>query len=214
MANFSGTNADDIITPSFVSPGVTATGAALPSNAADTIDGGAGNDTIDGGGGDDIINGGAGNDLIFGGNGNDTVTGGQGSDVALLGNGNDTFIWNPGDGSDTVEGGAGTDTLVFNGAAINEIMEISANGTRALLTRNVGAVTMDLNSVEKIAIAALGGADTITVDDLTGTGVKQVAINLAGPDGAGDGASDTVIVNGTAADNHIRIASSGTSVVV
>ena len=46
--------------------------------------------------------------------------------------------------------------------------------------------------------AALGGADTITVGDLSGTSVKQVAINLAATGGMGDAQSDTVIVNGTA----------------
>ena len=35
-----------------------------------------------------------------------------------------------------------------------------ANGGRVRLFRDVGNVTMDLNSVEKIQIKALGGADT------------------------------------------------------
>src|SRR5262249_54859781 len=146
----------------------------------------------------------------------DIVTGGRGNDTALLGNGNDTFIWNPGDGSDTVEGQAGTDTLVFNGANINENMDISANGQRARLSRDVGTVVMDLNGVERIQVNALGGADTITVNDLTGTDVKQVALDLSAPAGSGqgDGASDIVKVNGTAGDDHITVASSGASVVV
>ena len=170
--------------------------------------------TIDGGSGNDTITGGDGNDTLIGGDGNDIVTGGRGSDVALLGNGNDLFVWNPGDGSDVVEGGAGTDTLQFNGSNVGEHIDISANGERARLFRDVGAVTMDLNSVEKIQLAALGGADVITVNDLTGTGVKQVAINLAATGGVGDGQADTVIVNGTAGNDHVNIFSSGTSVVV
>jgi Ca2+-binding RTX toxin-like protein len=213
MANFTGTGADEIIIPSFVSSTVTATGGARPSNAADTIDGGAGNDTIDGGGGNDTLLGGDGNDTLIGGSGNDTVTGGRGNDVAVLGSGNDTFIWNPGDGSDVVDGGSGTDTLVFNGANVSENMSISANGSHASLFRDVGNVTMDLNSVEKIQIAALGGADNITVNDLTGTGVKQVAINLS-LQGVGDGQADTVTVDGTSGNDHINIVSNGTSVVV
>ena len=92
----------------------------------------------------------------------------------MLGAGNDTFIWNPGDGSDIVEGQAGTDTLVFNGANIAENIDISANGSRARLSRDVGNVAMDLNGVEHIQLNALGGADTITVNDLTGTDVTQV----------------------------------------
>ena len=57
-------------------------------------------------------------------------------------------------------------------------MDISANGGRVRLFRDVGNVTMDLNGVEHIQLNALGGADTITVNDLTGTGVTQVAIDL------------------------------------
>src|SRR5437667_5426359 len=169
MANFTGTNADEIIIPSFVSSTVTASGGQRPSNAADFIDGGAGNDTIDGGGGNDTINGGDGNDLLIGGAGNDTVTGGRGDDVAILGSGNDRFVWNPGDGSDIVEGGTGTDTLEFNGSNVGEHIDISANGNRATLFRDVGNVTMDLNGVEKIALKTLSGADVVTVNDLTGT---------------------------------------------
>ena len=74
---------------------------------------------------------------------------------------------------------------------------------------------MDLNSVEQIRVAALGGADTITVNDLTGTAVRQVAVDLAASGtGSGDAQADTVIVNGTAGDNRINIASDGASVTV
>jgi Ca2+-binding RTX toxin-like protein len=172
--------------------------------------------TIDGGAGNDTITGSAGADLLIGGDGNDLITGGRGNDVAFLGSGNDTFVWNPGDGSDVVEGEGGTDTLVFNGANVNENIDISANGSRTRLFRDVGNVTMDLNSVEHIQVHALGGADTIMVDDLTGTGVTQVALDLAATPGGsvGDGQPDTVIVNGTAGNDKISVASSGPSIVV
>src|SRR5436305_1393146 len=104
--------------------------------------------TLDGGAGNDTITGGDGNDRLLGGDGNDTVTGGRGADTALLGAGDDTFVWNPGDGSDTVEGGDGVDTLQFNGANVAEKMDLSANGNRARLTRDVGAVAMDLGGME------------------------------------------------------------------
>ena len=131
--------------------------------------------TLDGGDGDDTITGGDGADTLIGANGNDVVAGGRGNDVASLGAGNDTFVWNPGDGSDTVDGGAGSDTLQFNGANVSEKIDISANGGRVRFFRDVGNVTMDLNSIETIKFTALGGADNIAVHDLTGTGVKQVA---------------------------------------
>ena len=58
---------------------------------------------------------------------------------------------------------------------------------------------MDTNGVEQVNLTALGGADTITVNDLTGTGVTNVNLDLANPPGSGtgDGAADNVIVNGT-----------------
>ena len=106
--------------------------------------------TVDGGDGNDSIFGSQRNDVLIGGDGNDTIDGGRGNDVALLGAGDDTFVWNPGDGSDTVEGQAGNDTLLFNGANATENIDISANGQRVRLFRDVGNVTMDLNSVEGI----------------------------------------------------------------
>src|SRR5215207_5034495 len=139
------------------------------------------------------------------------IIGGRGNDVALLGSGNDTFVWNPGDGSDTVEGEAGTDTLVFNGSNVSENIDISANGPRVRLSSDVGGVTMDLNSIETINVAAVGGADHIVVSDLTGTGVTRVNVDLAAtPGGAlGDGQADVVTVSGTNGnDSAITIASS------
>jgi Ca2+-binding RTX toxin-like protein len=208
--------------------GITGTPAGIVVTHQDafdqlTVSGGAGNDTIDasavlagamaltidGGAGNDTIIGSQGDDLLIGGDGNDTITGGRGSDVALLGAGNDTFIWNPGDGSDTVEGQDGFDTLVFNGANANENITISANGPRVLLSRDVGTVTMDLDGVERIDVHALGGADHIVINDLTGTDLTPggVLVDLAGTLGGttGDGQVDTVTANGTAGDDAIRL---------
>jgi Ca2+-binding RTX toxin-like protein len=163
--------------------------------------------TIDGGDGNDTITGGDGNATLLGGTGNDVITGGRGNDFVNLGSGDDTFIWNPGDGSDTVEGGDGTDRMQFKGANGGENINITNNHSRVKFTRDVGNVTMDLNSVEHINFAALGAADNITVGDLTGTGVTQVAIDLAGVPGSGvgDGAADSVTVNGTAGNDTITV---------
>ncbi len=37
---------------------------------------------------------------------------------------------------------------------------------------------MHLSNIEKLEVHGLGGADNVTIGDLTGTGVKQVAIDL------------------------------------
>src|SRR6201999_3715828 len=121
--------------------------------------------TVDGGTGNDTLTGGNGNDVLLGGDGNDFVDGNQGNDVALMGAGDDTFQWDPGDGSDTVEGQDGADAMQFNGANINENMEVSANGQRVRFTRNVANIVMDLNDVETIGVKALGGVDNLVVND-------------------------------------------------
>jgi Ca2+-binding RTX toxin-like protein len=174
--------------------------SALPAGVVATL-------TVDGGAGDDVLTGSQGADRLLGGDGNDLIIGGRGNDVALMGDGNDTFVWNPGDGSDTVEGQGGFDTMVFNGANIAEKFDLSANGSRLLFTRDVGNITMDVNGLEQVNLNALGGADAVTVNDLSATDVTTLNLNLKGSDGNGDGAADSVIVNGSAGNDNIHVAS-------
>jgi len=193
----------------------TAVSITHPEPALDrlTVNGLAGADTIDASGlaANAIgltLNGGDQADRLVGSAGNDVVVGGRDLDTALLGPGDDTFVWNPGDGSDTVEGQAGTDTLQFNGANIGEQIGVTANGSRVRFTRDVAAITMDLNAIEHVNFLALGGADTITVGDLSGTGVNQVNIDLGSQQGAGDGAADNVVVNATGAADSVTVGGS------
>ncbi len=106
--------------------------------------------------------------------------------------------------------------MLFNGANVNENIDISANGKRVRFFRNVANVTMDLNDVEGIDFNALGGADEITVNDLTGTDVTAVNLNLESTPGSGtgDGQADTVIVNGTNGDDAIGVAGNASGVAV
>jgi Ca2+-binding RTX toxin-like protein len=174
---------------------------------------------LNGLGGDDVINassleadgiqltmnGGLGNDILIGGEGGDLFNGGDGNDTALMGAGDDVFVWNPGDDNDTLEGQDGVDTMLFNGAAIAEQINIFANGDRTLFTRDIANVTMDLNDVETIDFNALGGADRIVVNDLSATDVSLVNIDLGLANGAGDGAADVVTVNATNGDDVILL---------
>jgi Ca2+-binding RTX toxin-like protein len=234
-ATYSGTPAADTIgIARFTADGGVATfapgGTPLVTTAVENLDvrGLAGNDTItgqngiagltsltiDGGAGDDNLTGGDGDDLILGGGGNDKVDGGRGADLAQLGAGKDTFTWDPGDGSDTVEGQGGGDVVDFNGSNAAEKIDVSANGSRVRLFRDVASVTMDLNDIETLNLAARGSADTITVGDLTGTGLKAANIDLSSSPGTGegDGAADTVIENGTAGADRVQVVRAGPQV--
>lgn len=171
--------------------------------------------TLDGGAGNDSFMGGRGIDTFFGGEGNDFVNGGGGDDIAFLGAGDDVFVWNPGDGSDVVEGQAGHDILRFVGANVSEQMTVSANGTRAKLFRDVANITMDFNETEQLDIIALGGQDFITLNDMAGTGVKQINLDLVGNTPlSGDGQIDRIIINGTNADDTIVINNTATAIQV
>jgi Ca2+-binding RTX toxin-like protein len=162
--------------------------------------------TIAGGDGDDSLNGGLGAETFRGNAGNDAVDGGRGDDTAYLGDGDDSFPWDPGEGNDVIEGGAGEDTMPFNGAAAAERVTLTANGGRLTFSRNPGNVTMDTDDVEIVDFNALGGADSVTVGDLTGTDVELVNANLAAAGGGGDLLTDQFIVDGTNANDAIEIA--------
>ncbi len=172
--------------------------------------------TLDGDDGNDELDGGSGAELLLGGYGDDSIDGNRGNDLALLGAGDDTFVWDPGDGSDTVEGQAGTDTMLFNGANVAEQVDLSANGERLRFFRTQATITMDTNDVEKVDFNALGGPDTVTVNDLTGTDVETVNANLAATLGGstGDAATDSVIVNGSNGADTINVGGDASGVAV
>ena len=174
----------------------------------DVVRGGGASDkeiTLEGGAGDDILHGSDGAEILLGGPGDDDVDGNLGADVARLGGGDDRFQWDPGDGSDVVDGQGGDDALDFNGSDAPERMAITANGSRARLTRDVGAITMDLDALERVRVRALGGSDVVTVGDLAGTGVKTAGIDLGFPDGTADAQADTVIAEGTDAADRFAV---------
>jgi Ca2+-binding RTX toxin-like protein len=170
--------------------------------------------TINGGDGNDTLIGGSGAERLVGGGGDDFADGNLGSDTALMGAGDDRFQWDPGDGSDVVEGQGGHDQLDFNGSNANEQIDLSANGPRLLLTRDVANITMDMDGVEEVNVRALGGSDSITVNDLAGTDAKAVDVDLDAIGGSGDTLADTVTVNGTADADKLQLSSEAGALVV
>ena len=62
--------------------------------------------------------------------------------------------------------------MLFNGSNAGEDFVVSADGERVRLFRNIAAVDMDVAGVEHVVVNARGGADLVTVNDLTGSGVS------------------------------------------
>jgi hypothetical protein len=233
-ATYTGTGGDDQIGIARDGAAVVRTfapGAPLMGTTAVeelVVQGGEGNDTIagqngigalahlteDGGNGEDVLRGGDGADLLLGGNGDDLVDGNIGADTARMGAGNDHFQWDPGDGSDVVDGQSGLDVQDFNGSNIGEDIAVSADANRHVrITRNVAAVSLDLANTEAFSLRTLGGADNVTINDLSGTPLKSATVDLSAFDGAGDFSPDTVTLNGTAKADRVNLTREGDTVV-
>ena len=233
-----GGSGNDIFNLALVSGNVSITGPAAQvtirnADAGDLleINGLAGNDainasklpanvmrlTLDGGMGNDTITGSQGNDLLLGDAGNDVVAGGGGNDFADLGTGNDLFVWSVGHGEDTVNGGDGIDTLLVTGTKDDNIFDILAFGGSTSVVAyatSVGSVSID--SMERIRVRALAGADTFYVRDMSGTDVSAVDIDLAATASGTqpDADFDAVNIIGTAGNDIVQVAWSGSKVVV
>ena len=75
---------------------------------------------------------------------------------------------------------------------------------------------MDTAGVENIDLNALGGADNVVVNDMTGTDLTDVHVDLAQVPGSGvdDGQADNVTVNGTAGDDVAIVGQQGSDLQV
>ena len=157
------------------------------------------------------MNGGLGNDILLGSEGDDLFNGGDGNDVAFMGAGDDTFVWNPGDDNDTLEGQAGFDTMLFNGANAAENINIVANGGRVLFTRDIANVADGPERRRGRSTSTPSAAPTRSVvNDLSGTDVTNVDIDLAAAAGGGaDNQPDTIIIDATNGDDVIQIVGDG-----
>jgi Ca2+-binding RTX toxin-like protein len=231
-----GSDGNETITVALASGRVSVTGVHAPVTIANAeaddllyIEGGSGNDVINasklaagimtlsmyGGEGHDRITGSKGNDSLEGDAGNDTITGGRGDDTMLGGAGNDLFAWSAGDGSDQVDGQVGVDTVRFTGSISKETMTIGAIGGGIVFTRD-GLPQVAANDVERVQIRALAGADTITINDLAGSDVQRVTIDLAATAGGAlaDANVDTVEILGSGLNDTIDINWTGSAVRV
>ena len=96
------------------------------------------------------------------------------------------------------------------------IMAATANGARESFTRNLANTVMDIAGVEAIDVTALGGTDTVTVNDVRGTDLRRVDVDLAATIGGStaDGQADTVTVGATKGDDSIAVDAKGGAVDV
>ena len=108
----------------------------------------------------------------------------------------------------SISGGLNIDLLSFNGSAASERFELRADGTHVLVSHD-GQSAIDMNGVEFIELTASAGRDTVIVNDLSGTDVVQLVIDLGS-----DGETDQIGLNAANGNDVIRVASIDDVVVV
>ncbi|MCC6234962.1 MAG: calcium-binding protein, partial [Verrucomicrobiales bacterium] len=100
---------------------------------------------------------------------------------------------------DVFEAAGGLDTLIVHGSDAPESFGVSGSGGRVRVVRNLQNVTLDSSEVEAIRLEVAAGADSIVVEDVTGTALTDLRMDLAaGPgSGSGDGETDRVELRGS-----------------
>jgi Ca2+-binding RTX toxin-like protein/WD40 repeat protein len=226
--SFAGGSGDDVLSYLGTGEAVLWGGAGndllLGGNGADTLYGGGDNDNLLGGGGSDWLEGGSGRDRLNGEAGDDTLIGGPDGD---------TYVWNVGGGADVFQEDEGkpaspeerdhvsvrgsidiTGTSLQAGSPgvsqLDDQITITGKGGIVEILTNDGILLLD--NIESVGVAAGGGADTIVLNDLTGTEVESLSFDLSSPqesarsDGdvviynAGETAGDTIVVEGIIRD--------------
>jgi RTX calcium-binding nonapeptide repeat (4 copies) len=175
-------------------------GAATTITAADTMD----RLTIDALSGADSVNAAAlAADVVA-----LTLRGGPDADTLTGSPGGDTFVSEPGDGAETIDGGPGADRLLMGGSDAADVIAASASGPRTVFTRNPDGGTVDSGGVETAVVTPRGGADSVSVGDLTGADMTEARTDLSAPGGAGDGLPDLVAADATAGDDSVVVTGS------
>ena len=189
MGTYTGTDGNDTISPTLVTPGVIADPlGSVPSGADDTLIGGGGNDRLEGSGGNDTLNGGDGVDELFGGGGNDVLNGGA--------------------GGDTMRGSAGDDTYyVFSTSDdVQELDQLIPAGTGGVDTVLAGISYALGNNLENITLQGTGDLDATGNElnnILTGNSGSNILSGLAGNDTLDGGGGEDILVGGSGDDSYI-----------
>ena len=142
----------------------------------------------------------AGNDTLTGSALNDTLNGGAGADVLIGKAGDDRFVAIVNDGNDSYEGSQGVDTY-----------DLSATTAAATVSLDKGTSTSAQTGTDKLTTIenVIGGAGN---DILTGDGLANTLVGLAGADTISGGAGNDTLIGG--AGNDTLTGGAGTNIML
>ncbi len=180
--------------------------------------------TLEGGPGDDELFAGDVYDLMFAGEGNDFIDTGAGGGTVHCGEGDDRVTWEIGDATVTVYGQTptptpdnqdrGMDAVGIAGTSVKDTFTITdmanviVGGETGHIVRVWHAESdsgVYLVQVEGVSIEGRRGADDYTVNDLHQTLIRDVGINLGDVLNPDQNAEDTILIEGSNADDQFAV---------
>jgi len=195
------------------------------NSQASTVKGNGGNDVLIGGGGADTLSGGGGpgdTDTFFAGPGNNQVlNGGQGTNYFNAGTGSsqmnggagtNDYFWQTGakgpmgqlirDGAVTVHGKGSNNTLSVAADEAGDSL-VAGRGSITVSSQSPSTVlgTIQFTGTQTLNMDDSGGHGAYTVNDLAGTGIQNVYVNLhevGTPDGTANSVIENVVTSPTA----------------
>jgi Ca2+-binding RTX toxin-like protein len=210
MATFTGTNANETIAPTLVSPTVTRDPpGAVPGAGNDSLYGLGGNDKLNGGGGDNLLDGGDGNDQLTGGRGNETLLGGAGTDTLKAGAGNDML--DGGAGADKMSGGKDDDIYIVDNIA-DVVTELASEGIDTVRASLSFTLSANVENLTLLGAGAFDGTGNEASNQITGNDGSNVLSGLGGNDTLDGGAGSDNLIGGLG-DDHYIVDSAGDVIV-
>ena len=140
--------------------------------------------------------------MLLGGDGDDAINGNGGADTGLMGDGVDTFVWIRVTAATSSRARRAptrcSSTALAAPRTPTSRPTATASGSSAPRRHHDGP-----DDTEFIDVQALGGP-TAVVNDTSGNDLKRIVFDLEAAigGGAGDGAADSVTVNGTTTPRH------------
>ena len=98
----------------------------------------------------------------------------------------------------------------MTGSSATDSLALTANGARLRLERNGNPRAVDADGIERVDLRPVGGSDTLTVNDLSGTDAVAVVVDLD----PADGSVNHLVVDGTNGDDVVVVSGSAAGVTV
>ena len=103
---------------------------------------------------------------------------------------------------------------MFNGSNGDESFATLGFEGNGRLARDVGNIVMDTFDVERFEITALGGTDIVYLQDMSGSAVREIFVDLRAAEGGSDGVFDNVVVDAATNGGLVTLTTEGDEILI